>query len=140
MADIHLVSHSLEDLDTVAQKVLAACKAERIFAFFGDLGAGKTTLIQHICKILGVNEPVTSPTFNLVNEYAGLSEQIYHFDFYRITDEQEAYDIGADEYIDSGAYVLIEWPERIPSLLPEDAVHVLLTVTENNSRNITLRY
>ncbi len=140
MPQIHLVSQSVEDLDSIAEKLLTACKAGRIFAFFGTLGAGKTTLIQHICKFLGVNETVTSPTFNLVNEYSGSSDIIYHFDFYRILAEQEAYDIGMDEYLDSGEYVLIEWPEKIPSLLPEDAVSVQIVVEADNTRNITVTY
>jgi tRNA threonylcarbamoyladenosine biosynthesis protein TsaE len=131
-------SESLADLDQVAEKLLTSCKDARIFAFFGKLGAGKTTLIQQMCKLLGVKEAVTSPTFNLVNEYSGTTETIYHFDFYRISSEQEAYDIGTDEYLDSGNFVFVEWPERIPTLLPEDAIHIKIAVDQNEKRNFTV--
>lgn len=140
MPQLILHSTTPADLEPIARKLLDACKTARIFAFFGKLGAGKTALIQHVCKLLGVKEAVTSPTFNLVNEYRGASSMIYHFDFYRIRAEVEAYDLGADEYFDSGEYVFIEWPERIPTLLPTEAVEVRLSVNEDKSRQITLSY
>ncbi|MEL7534527.1 MAG: tRNA (adenosine(37)-N6)-threonylcarbamoyltransferase complex ATPase subunit type 1 TsaE [Bacteroidota bacterium] len=140
MPELILHSYTPADLEPLAHKLLDACKSARIFAFFGKLGAGKTAFIQQICKLLGVKEAVTSPTFNLVNEYRGESAMIYHFDFYRIRTEVEAYDLGADEYFDSGHYVFIEWPERIPTLLPEEAVEVRLNVNEDKSRKITLSY
>ncbi|MEL7341794.1 MAG: tRNA (adenosine(37)-N6)-threonylcarbamoyltransferase complex ATPase subunit type 1 TsaE, partial [Bacteroidota bacterium] len=135
MPQLTLHSQGISDLDQLAGKLLSACENARIFAFFGELGAGKTTFIQRICKVLGVEQSVTSPTFNLVNEYHTPTETIYHFDFYRIRNEAEAYDVGTDEYFDSGHYVFVEWPERIPSLLPEETVQVRLTVNEDKSRN-----
>lgn len=140
MPELTLHSQDPSDLDQLAGKLLHACENARIFAFFGKLGAGKTTFIQHICKVLGVEDSVTSPTFNLVNEYHTPTDTIYHFDFYRIRHETEAYDVGTDEYFDSGHYVFVEWPERIPNLLPEEAVSVRLTVNQDKSRNITLSY
>ena len=128
----------LDDLRGVAEEILAAWTDARIFAFYGNLGAGKTTLIQRICAALGVEEAVTSPTFTLVNEYEGASETMYHFDFYRIKTETEAYDIGVDEYFDSGAFVFIEWPEKIPHLLPEEAVEVRIEDMGDNYRRISV--
>ncbi|MCL4153364.1 UNVERIFIED_CONTAM: hypothetical protein GTU68_035339, partial [Idotea baltica] len=119
-------SHSETDNIHIAKNILAVCNNVRIFAFYGDLGAGKTTLIKRFCEYLGVKETVTSPTFTLVNEYAGEDSIVYHFDFYRIKTEIEAYDIGSEEYFDSGAYIFIEWPEKIPSLLPSDSVTIRL--------------
>jgi tRNA threonylcarbamoyladenosine biosynthesis protein TsaE len=119
----------------VAEEILSSCENERIFAFYGNLGAGKTTLIKRFCSLLGVEEAVSSPTFNLVNVYEGEEYEIYHFDFYRIKDEMEALGIGAQEYFDSGEYCLIEWPERIPNLLPEEAVTIQIEILDS-SRNI----
>ncbi len=122
----------------VAEEILATCENDRIFAFYGDLGAGKTALIKRMCSLLGVEEAVSSPTFNLVNVYDGAGEDIYHFDFYRIKDEKEALGIGAEEYFDSGAYCFIEWPERIPELLPEDAVRIQIEIVDSSCRDIIL--
>lgn len=122
----------------IAKNILTVCNNVRIFAFYGDLGAGKTTLIKRFCEYLGVKETVTSPTFTLVNEYAGEDSIIYHFDFYRIKTEIEAYDIGCEEYFDSGAYIFIEWPEKIPTLLPSDSVTIRLEIQNDQSRRIEL--
>ena len=105
---------NLDALDRVAKELLEAYKESRIFAFYGSMGAGKTTLIKSLCKYLGATDVVTSPTFTLVNEYSSFSgNMIYHFDFYRITDLTEAYDFGFEEYLWSGNFCLIEWPERV---------------------------
>jgi len=119
----------------IARALLAAAGARRFFAFNGDLGAGKTTFIKSLCAVLGVSGDVVSPTFAIINEY-GLPDgrPLYHFDFYRIRDEREAYDIGTDEYFDSGAYCFVEWAERIPGLVPPDAVYVHITAGENGGR------
>jgi len=101
------------------------------------MGAGKTTLIKAICEYLGVTEPATSPTFSIVNEYEGRDERIFHFDFYRLKNETEALDMGYEEYFYSGAYCFIEWPEKIPNLLPEHYVSIKIEVTGDNSRQIT---
>jgi len=129
---------TIEDLLRVAQEILASCENDRIFAFYGDLGAGKTTLIKRLCSLLGVEERVSSPTFNLVNVYEGENEDIYHFDFYRIKDEMEALGIGAQEYFDSGEYCFIEWPEKIPNFLPEEAIHIQLEIVDSYSRDILI--
>ncbi|WP_347158215.1 tRNA (adenosine(37)-N6)-threonylcarbamoyltransferase complex ATPase subunit type 1 TsaE [Pontibacter chitinilyticus] len=115
---------SLADLPAAASVLLDAAAQASILLFEGPMGAGKTTLIKELCRQMGVQENVSSPTFALVNEYAGEGgKPIYHFDFYRINEEREALDIGALEYFDSGRLCLIEWPSLIPNLLPE---HYLL--------------
>ena len=112
-----------------------------VFAFYGKMGAGKTTFIKAICEVLGVEDVITSPTFALVNEYtSGDGDPIYHFDFYRLEDEREAEDIGVDDYFESGAVCLIEWPERIDNLLPDHTVRVDIVANDDNSRTITLTF
>src|SRR3984885_8559953 len=102
------------------------------------MGAGKTTLIKALCESLGTAEPVTSPTFSIVNEYEGAGNKIFHFDFYRLKNETEALDMGYEEYFYSGAYCFIEWPEKIPNLLPEHYISIRIEVTDENSRQITV--
>ncbi|MEZ4775406.1 MAG: tRNA (adenosine(37)-N6)-threonylcarbamoyltransferase complex ATPase subunit type 1 TsaE [Bacteroidia bacterium] len=131
-------SHTESENPEIAKSVLAVCNPLKIFALYGDLGAGKTTLIKSFCEVLGVDEPVTSPTFTLVNEYASLTTSVYHFDFYRIRSETEAYDIGIEEYLDSGAYIFIEWPEKIPTLLPTETARIHIHIAENDCRVIRL--
>jgi tRNA threonylcarbamoyladenosine biosynthesis protein TsaE len=132
------ISRSEADLGPIAQDVLNTCNSARIFACYGDLGAGKTALIRQICLILGVEDPVTSPTFALIHEYAGREEMVYHFDLYRLRSEAEAYDIGCEEYFASGAWCLVEWAERIPSLLPDEAAHIRIEYLPDGGRSITL--
>ena len=117
-------SHSTEDLAGIARDMMAAVPEARIFGFWGNLGAGKTTFIKVLCELLGVEGDVTSPTFNLVNTYEGTDADIHHFDFYRIEKEEELQEIGLDEYLDSGDFCFIEWPERILSSLPEEMIVV----------------
>ena len=108
---------------------------ERVFALYGKMGAGKTTLIKAICRELGSKDNITSPTFALINEYTTFSGTlIYHFDFYRIKKLEEAYDLGYEDYIYSGNYCFIEWPEMIESLLPEGIVKVRITESEEGAR------
>jgi len=116
------------ELEEVATQLLTNFKDDRIFLFFGDMGVGKTTFIKQICKNLGVTDLVNSPTFSIVNEYHA-KEPIYHLDMYRLKEEQEAYDIGYEEYLYSGYYCFIEWPTRIMNLLPKNAIAVHM---ENN--------
>ena len=124
------------ELEPVAQQILAKCNSQRVFTFSGNLGSGKTTFIKYLCKVLGVEEQVTSPTFALVNEYQGANKlKIYHFDFYRIKNIQEAYDMGYEEYFYSGKYCFIEWPELIKELVPNDAINIYIEV-ENGKRKI----
>jgi len=107
----------------------------RVVAFYGKMGAGKTTFIKSLCKVLGSDDVVTSPTFAIVNEYTdGKGKPIYHFDFYRIKNITEVYDMGYEDYFYSGNLCLIEWPELIEDLLPEEALHVNITAREDDSR------
>jgi len=131
-----LTATSLSHLPAVAVEIISFSKDTRIFLFYGDMGAGKTTLIKSLCEILGTTEPVTSPTFSIVNEYIGLKNTIYHFDFYRLKNQTEALDLGYEEYFYSDAYCFIEWPEKIPDLLPEHYIKVKITTLNNSSRQI----
>lgn len=128
-------SYDLTGLDKIAKLIIA--KAEhKILLFNGEMGAGKTTLIKAICKYLGVQDTVSSPTFSLVNEYEGDNSIIYHFDFYRIKDEEEAYAMGFEEYEYNGDYLFIEWGERISNLLPEEIHNINLSIEENGLRTL----
>lgn len=126
---------TLEELDEVVKKLLVASNGARVWLFYGEMGAGKTTLIKAICKAFGVRSATASPTFSIVNEYDG-NENVYHFDFYRLKNEEEAYDIGVEEYLDSGNLCLIEWPERIPSLLPPSRFEIKLEIESPTRRRI----
>lgn len=125
---------SLADLPAAASVLLEDAAQAPVILFEGPMGAGKTTLIKELCRQLGVQENVSSPTFALVNEYENaVGNLIYHFDFYRIADEREALDIGTLEYFDSGRLCLIEWPSRIPDLLP---AHYLLVQLQPDADNV----
>lgn len=127
----HFKAATVADLAPVAEALLEAGKHCRVMAFQGDMGLGKTTLIKVFCTLLGVQEEMSSPTFSIVNEYLGTGrEPIYHFDFYRLKSETEALDMGYEDYFYSGNFCLIEWPEKIPSLLPQD--YLLIKMTESN--------
>jgi tRNA threonylcarbamoyladenosine biosynthesis protein TsaE len=132
-----LNASSLSDLPTIAQQIISDTGDARIFLFYGDMGAGKTTLIKALCSELGSTDVITSPTFSIVNEYAG-PNKIYHFDFYRLKNQNEALDIGSEEYFYSGNYCFIEWPEKIPDLLPDNYVRVTIVQQADNSRMITV--
>lgn len=130
---------NIEDIASAARKFVDEMGENCIFAFYGKMGAGKTTFIKAICEALGVKDVVTSPTFALVNEYADAEGQpVYHFDFYRIKNLREAYDMGCEEYFYSGYPCFIEWPELVEELLPDDTVKVNIEVLENESRIVTL--
>ncbi len=131
------IAESLESLDGIAKSLLGEFSAERIFVFVGTMGAGKTTFIQRICAQLGVEENMSSPTFSIVNEYqTKQGEKVYHFDMYRIEKLEEAVDMGFEEYLESGNYCFIEWPDKVEQLLPDKMVVVRLEV-ENELRNIS---
>lgn len=126
-----------EDLGRAAKEFLEAVKGHSLIAFYGQMGAGKTTFITAICEALGVEDNVGSPTFTIVNEYkAADGEPVYHFDFYRIAKIAEVLDIGLFEYFDSGALCLMEWPEVIEELLPEETLKVQITAIDRNTRKL----
>ena len=131
-------NYSLTELPKIAKEIIASAKNKTLL-FYGEMGVGKTTLIKEICKQLRVLDTISSPTFSLVNEYqTTTNEKVYHFDFYRIEEEEEALDMGIEEYFYNNDWCLIEWPENIENLLPLDAVRIQLTILENGQRNIQL--
>jgi tRNA threonylcarbamoyladenosine biosynthesis protein TsaE len=132
--------YNITDLEEIAKKIIGLAGDKTIWIFEGEMGAGKTTLIKAICVELGVLSTVQSPTFSIVNEYitAG-GENIYHFDFYRLKRESEALDFGIEEYFDSGNICLLEWAEKIESLLPENCYTIQIEVIDENNRNLRLR-
>jgi tRNA threonylcarbamoyladenosine biosynthesis protein TsaE len=126
-----------DELAGVARALLEEYPDERIFAFYGELGAGKTTFIQHVCRELGVIDVVNSPTFAIINEYrTSGGNRVYHLDFYRIKNLEEAFDLGYEDYLFSGDYCLIEWPEKIENLLPPDFVNVSITIDRSDHARI----
>ncbi|PYF75776.1 tRNA (adenosine(37)-N6)-threonylcarbamoyltransferase complex ATPase subunit type 1 TsaE [Pedobacter nutrimenti] len=130
--------NGLPELKEAAQKLLTFASGEKIFLFEGEMGAGKTTFIKEICKALGVIDVVSSPTFSIVNEYhTDHQDIVYHFDFYRLKNLREAYDIGYEEYFFSDQFCLIEWPEKIEELIPEHYIKVSIRSTSAEKREIT---
>lgn len=144
MKNIEFTIASLEQIDDAAHKFMAEMGDYTVFAFYGDMGAGKTTFINALCRQLGVETDITSsPSFAIINEYRSdtTAELIYHFDCYRLENEAEAQDIGAEDYFDCGALCLIEWPERIEGILPDDTVRVDITVNpDDDSRTVKLTF
>ncbi|MBQ2224482.1 MAG: tRNA (adenosine(37)-N6)-threonylcarbamoyltransferase complex ATPase subunit type 1 TsaE [Prevotella sp.] len=128
---------SLENIHEAAREFIENMGGSNVFAFYGKMGAGKTTFIKAICEEQGVDDVITSPTFAIVNEYTDIDgDPIYHFDFYRIKKLEEVYDMGYEDYFDSGYLCLLEWPELIEELLPEDAVKVTITELEDGTREV----
>ena len=127
---------NIENIGGAARLFIENIGEHRVFAFYGKMGAGKTTFIKAICEELGVSDVITSPTFAIVNEYSASDGPIYHFDFYRIKKLEEVYDMGFEDYFYSGALCFIEWPELIEEVLPEDAVKVNITENADGSRTI----
>lgn len=133
-----IIIHSLEDIKRAASEFVALIGERRIFAFYGHMGAGKTTFIKAICEELGVTDAVSSPTFAIVNEYASTMGSIYHFDFYRIKRSSEVLDLGFEDYAYSGNLCLMEWPELIEEFLPEETVDVHIEEIEGGKRRVTV--
>lgn len=130
---------NIDHIQQAAREFIDHIGHNTIFAFYGNMGAGKTTFIKAVCEELGVEDVINSPTFAIVNEYmTGHGDTIYHFDCYRINKIVEAMDMGCQDYFDSGNVCFIEWPENIDSLLPDDTVAVRITVNDDNSRTITI--
>ncbi len=133
---MHTTFHTLEQLPMVAQQLLEAYPDQRFFAFYASMGVGKTTLIKELCRALGVTDVVCSPTFAIVNEYRTASlDPVYHFDFYRLKNIAEAYDLGYEEYFYSGHYCFTEWTEKIEEILPDHYVRVDIIET-NGTRTL----
>lgn len=133
--------HSLGEIDEAARKFVEQMGDETVYAFYGPMGAGKTTFINALCRALGVNEdPTSSPSFSIINEYRSdtTAELIYHFDLYRLESIDEAFDIGVEDYFDSGALCMLEWPERIEDILPDDTVRVNIELLDDDSRRLTV--
>ncbi len=153
---MEITINNLDEMGEKARMFINTLGEQRVIAFYGSMGAGKTTFIRALCQELGVIEPVTSPTFAIVNEYEVVDEQssihqssihqssihqssikkVFHFDFYRIKRLEEAYDMGFEDYLYSGQLCLIEWPELIEELLPDDAVRVHITVNDDGTRSV----
>lgn len=139
MSSFRHTAHSVNDLATISKSLISEMGDNRIFAFEGKMGAGKTTLIKSVCEALGVEDVVSSPTFSLVNVYNGKGgNNIYHFDFYRIKKLEEVFDIGYEEYFYSGEYCLIEWPEMVKPIMPES--YVLVSIDVDNDENRIISY
>ncbi len=129
----------LNDLERVAKELVKRAGNVNVWLFHGEMGAGKTTLIKAIGRVLGVEDSISSPTFSIVNEYLiSPKKKVFHFDFYRIKNEREAYDIGTEEYFYSGHYCFVEWPDKIPELLPERRADVTIKVEDNTYRTIVV--
>ena len=132
-------NYFLEDISVIAKEIISSVSSKTLL-FYGEMGTGKTTLIKEIVKQLGVEDIAHSPTFSLVNEYLSRKgEIIYHFDFYRIEQEEEAYDIGIEEYFYENNWCLIEWPEKVENLLPLESVVIKLKMNPDNSRTIKIK-
>jgi tRNA threonylcarbamoyladenosine biosynthesis protein TsaE len=128
---------SLTELDVISEKILSELNEYRVVAVYGIMGAGKTTLIKSMCKKLGSSDVVTSPTFIIMNEYEAGNKPVYHFDFYRINSENEAFDLGYENFFYSGNYCFIEWPEKIKNLLPDHCAEIHISEV-NGTRHIKL--
>ncbi len=136
---MEITINSLESIDLAARRFVDNMGRGRVFAFYGKMGAGKTTFIKAVCEQLGVEDVITSPTFAIVNEYTSESsgDTIYHFDFYRIKKLDEVYDMGYEEYFYGGGLCFIEWPELVESLLPEDATKVTISENADGTRTVS---
>lgn len=129
--------HQENELQVAARQLISEFSADRVFCFYGEMGAGKTTFIKKICELLGATDVTSSPTFAIVNEYVRINgETIYHFDFYRIEKLDDAYQIGVEDYLYSGNYCFLEWPENVAPLIEDDFVKVKIDIGENYSRII----
>lgn len=139
MPDTTLQIANLAALPAIAGHLLEQAGDRRVWLLYGEMGVGKTTLIKALCTALGVEDSTSSPTFSIVNEYHSPGGPVYHFDFYRIRSGEEALDLGYEEYFYSGHYCFVEWPEKISSLLPDDALKVHLRLADAGTRMIEIK-
>jgi tRNA threonylcarbamoyladenosine biosynthesis protein TsaE len=128
--------NSLVNLEEAAIKIFEIAGQEKVFLFYGEMGAGKTTLINKICTYLGTKDHTSSPTFSIVNEYLIPNGSIFHFDFYRLKNQSEAFDLGYEDYFYSGNYCMVEWPQKIADLLPEKYLKIEIEAVDENKRII----
>jgi tRNA threonylcarbamoyladenosine biosynthesis protein TsaE len=136
---MEIVIKNKRALHSAVKKLLDFTKGKRIYAFYGAMGAGKTTIIKALCEFLGAADIISSPTFTLVNEYRTASgESLYHIDFYRIKKHDEVFDFGIEEYLSGDNYCFMEWPELVEDILPEETVKVRITVGENEERVLSV--
>ena len=137
---MNITIKDLDHIEEAAREFIGQMGDDTVFAFYGKMGAGKTTFIKALCKLLGVEDEVNSPTFAIINEYRSetTAELIYHFDFYRINKIQEAFDIGTEDYFSGNGLCLIEWPEKIAEILPEDYIKVTITTNPDLSRTVSV--
>lgn len=132
------LNFNLAEIDIAAKQFLAAVGSNRVFAFHGEMGAGKTTFIQALCKAMGVKEVISSPTFSIINQYTSHNHAIvYHMDLYRLKNIQEAINAGVEDCLYSGNTCLVEWPEKANEIFPDDTVHATITVMDTNTRKIS---
>ena len=132
-------NYTLDRQPIIASEIISSVKNKKLL-FYGPMGVGKTTLIKEMCNQLGVVDPITSPTFSLVNEYnTSKKSKVFHFDFYRIENEEEVLDIGIEEYFDSSYWCFIEWPNNIENLLPLDVVQIHLSILDVGQRNVQIK-
>ena len=134
---MEIIINSIDHIREAAREFVNHMGAASVFAFYGKMGAGKTTFIKAVCEELGVGDVITSPTFAIINEYSASGGAIYHFDFYRIKKLEEVYDMGYEDYFYSGALCFIEWPELIEDILPDDAVRVSIAEQPDGRRKVS---
>jgi tRNA threonylcarbamoyladenosine biosynthesis protein TsaE len=136
---VKIVIKTKKELRSSVKKLLDQTKGKKIYAFYGAMGAGKTTIIKALCEYLGATDLVSSPTFTLVNEYrTSNGESMYHIDFYRIKKHDEVFDFGIEEYLTGEKYCFMEWPELVEDILPEETVRVRISVEDNESRTLSV--
>ncbi len=131
---MEIIVNSIGELKFAAAELLKFADIEKVFLFYGEMGAGKTTFINQLCETLGTTDHTSSPTFSIVNEYELADQSIYHFDFYRLKNQNEAFDLGYEDYFYSGNYCFVEWPEKIADLLPEKYVKVEISLLGGDKR------
>lgn len=131
------INYSLEDIETVAKQIIKQ-STSKILLFNGEMGVGKTTLIKTLVRLLGSNDTISSPTYSLVNEYKTSNDSIYHFDLYRVQDEEELYNFGIEEYLSTNSWIMVEWPELLTGLLQTEANYLEIKLNKNSTRTLTI--